>query len=240
MNIQQVDRNRFLVTTKRYRDTVTSDWFDAQVLEQQGAIIGHSTGRNTAWFFEKLNEQFVLRKYYRGGILSKWVEDSYFFTGLKRTRAYREMALLRKMSKLELPVPEPVALMVEKNGFTYRASIVIGLIKDTQDLFHILQRRALSPEEWYSVGSLIHRFHEKGVYHSDLNIHNILLDAQGQFWLIDFDKGRFISQNSRKLQSNLDRLQRSLRKEQSKMPEFYWQEEDWQHLLNGYHSASNS
>ena len=155
MKIEQVDRNRFLVTTKRYRGQVTSDWFDAKLLAEQEAIIGHSTGRNTTWFFQQQDEQFVLRKYFRGGILSKWVEDSYLFTGLKRTRAYRELALLRKMRKKGLPVPEPVALMVDKNGFTYRASIIIGLIKNTQDLFHVLRQRSLSADEWQAVGVFI-------------------------------------------------------------------------------------
>lgn len=234
MKIQQVDRNRFLVATKRYRDKVTSDWFDSKVLAEQGAIIGHSTGRNTTWFFEQQDEQFVLRKYYRGGILSKWVEDTYLFTGLKRTRAYRELSLLKKMRKQGLPVPDPVALMVEKNGFTYRASIIIGLIKNTQDLFHILRQRSLSDDEWRAVGSLIRQFHDKGVYHSDLNIHNILLDDQGQFWLIDFDKGRFMPSRSTKLKTNLARLQRSLRKEQSLFSDFNWQESDWDYLLKGY------
>lgn len=234
MKIEQVDRNRFLVTTKRYRDKVTSDWFDAKLLAEQGAIIGHSTGRNTTWFFQQQDEQFVLRKYFRGGILSKWVEDSYLFIGLKRTRAYRELALLRKMRKKGLPVPEPVALMVDKNGFTYRASIIIGLIKNTQDLFHVLRQRSLSADEWQAVGELIKQFHDKGVYHSDLNIHNILLDDQGKFWLIDFDKGRLIANNGAKLQSNLARLQRSMRKERSKFPDFNWQDSDWQYLLQGY------
>lgn len=236
MKIEQVDRNRFLVTTKRYRGKVTSDWFDAKLLAEQGAIIGHSTGRNTTWFFQKQDEQFVLRKYYRGGILSKWVEDSYLFIGLKRTRAYRELSLLRKMQKKGLPVPEPVALMVEKNGFTYRASIIIGLIKNTQDLFHVLRQRSLSADEWSRVGALIKQFHEQGVYHSDLNIHNILLDDQGCFWLIDFDKGRLLANTSTKLQTNLPRLQRSLRKEQSKFSDFNWQESDWDYLVKGYNA----
>jgi len=176
----------------------------------------------------------VLRKYYRGGILSKWVEDSYLFTGLKRTRAYRELSLLKKMYKKGLPVPGPVALMVEKNGFTYRASIIIGLIENAQDLFHVLRQRSLSADEWKAVGALIKQFHDKGVYHSDLNIHNILLDDQGKLWLIDFDKGRLISNKSAKLETNLARLQRSLRKELSKFSDFKWQESDWSHLLDGY------
>lgn len=234
MKIQQVDRNRFLVTTKRFRDKVTSDWFDAKLLTEQGAIIGYSTGRNTTWFFQQQDELFVLRKYYRGGVLSKWVEDSYLFTGLKRTRAYRELFLLRKMRKKGLPVPEPVALMVERKGFTYRASIIIGLIKNAQDLFHVLRQRSLSADEWKAVGALIRQFHVQGVYHSDLNIHNILLDDLGKFWLIDFDKGRLISAGSDKLETNLPRLQRSLRKEDSKCSDFNWLEEDWNHLLEGY------
>ena len=234
MEIKQIDRNRFLVTDKHYRDRVTSDWFDAKVLAEQGAIIGSSQGRSTTWFFQKNNEQFVLRHYYRGGFLSKWVQDSYLFTGIRRTRGYQEFSLLQQMYQKNLPVPEPVAFLVKKKGMLYHAWIIIRLIKDTEDLFHILQERSLSADEWRGVGALIRHFHDEGIYHSDLNIHNILLDQQGHFWLIDFDKGRLFSKQSSKLQANLARLQRSLRKETTKNTGFNWREEEWSFLLEGY------
>ncbi|GAA4345143.1 3-deoxy-D-manno-octulosonic acid kinase [Kangiella taiwanensis] len=236
MKIQQVDKNRYLVATKKYRDKVSKDWFDPQQLQQNDDIIGQSVGRSTTYFFEKNGKGFVLRRYFRGGLLSKWVEDSYFFLGIRKTRAYREQAMLKKMRKLGLPVPKPVALLVTKAGLIYRASIIIRLIEQSQDLFHILRERALTESEWVAVGALIRQFHDQGVYHSDLNIHNIMMNDEGKLWLIDFDKGRFVEPNASNLESNLSRLKRSLEKESKKWPQFHWRNPDWDLLMKGYAS----
>ena len=236
MKIQQVDKNRYLVATKKYRDKVSKDWFDPQQLQQNDDIIGQSVGRSTTYFFEKNGKGFVLRRYFRGGLLSKWVEDSYFFLGIRKTRAYREQAMLKKMRKLGLPVPKPVALLVTKAGLIYRASIIIRLIEQSQDLFHILRERALTESEWVAVGTLIRQFHDQGVYHSDLNIHNIMMNDEGKLWLIDCDKGRFVEPNASNLESNLSRLKRSLEKESKKWPQFHWRNPDWDLLMKGYAS----
>ncbi|NVK22878.1 MAG: 3-deoxy-D-manno-octulosonic acid kinase [Kangiellaceae bacterium] len=234
MKIQQIDNRRTLVTTKKYRKIVESSWFDHEKLAEQGDIIGQSVGRSTTYFFAKEGKEFVLRKYYRGGLLGNWLEDRYLFSSLKNTRAYQEHKILRKMRKLKLPVPKPVAFMIERYGLVYRASIIIRLVKNTQDLFHLLRQRALSNEEWQAVGQMIRQFHSHGVYHSDLNIHNILINKKGKLWLIDFDKGKFVEPGAISLQSNLERLLRSLRKEKNKYPDFHWRESDWALLLQGY------
>ena len=58
---------------------------------------------------------------------------------------------------------------------------------------------------------MLARFHRAGLDHADLNAHNILLDAAGNPWLIDFDRSRRRADGSWR-QSNLDRLARSLAK----------------------------
>ena len=234
MKIQQIDNNYYLVAIKEYRDRITKDWFDPERLKHNKEVIGQSVGRSTTYFFEKEGEGFVLIQYFRGGLLSKWVEDSYFYLGIRKTRAYREQAMLEKMHNLGLPVPPPVAILVHKKGLVYQASIIIRLISDSEDLFHILRKRALTDDEWLGVGALIKEFHNKGVYHSDLNIHNILLSNSGKLWLIDFDKGRFVEPNASLLEGNLSRLKRSLMKESRKHPQFHWRSPDWDLLMKGY------
>lgn len=54
--------------------------------------------------------------------------------------------------------------------------------------------------------------HDLGINHTDLNIHNILMDEQEKFWIIDFDKCFQQSGESWK-QGNLERLKRSFEKE---------------------------
>ena len=74
--------------------------------------------------------------------------------------------------------------------------------------------------------------HQAQVNHTDLNIHNILLDKQGKVWLIDFDKCYVQAGESWK-NSNLQRLLRSFNKELNKR-QIKWREADWQCLANAY------
>jgi 3-deoxy-D-manno-octulosonic acid kinase len=62
------------------------------------------------------------------------------------------------------------------------------------------------------IGCCLRRFHAAGVYHADLNARNILVDARGSVWLLDFDRARWVAPNSRRLKKNLQRLLQSLRK----------------------------
>jgi 3-deoxy-D-manno-octulosonic acid kinase len=50
------------------------------------------------------------------------------------------------------------------------------------------------------------------VDHADLNAHNILFDASGQGWMIDFDRSHLRIPATAWREANLQRLQRSLRK----------------------------
>jgi serine/threonine protein kinase len=75
--------------------------------------------------------------------------------------------------------------------------------------------------------------HRLGVHHTDLNCRNILLDGDGQIWLIDFDKCNRRPQG-RWIQDSLDRLERSLLKERTKVPHLHWTDPDWGALLEGH------
>ena len=80
---------------------------------------------------------------------------------------------------------------------------------------------------WREIGVCIRRFHASGVWHADLNAHNILMDRVGGIWLIDFDRGERRKHGAWG-QGNLARLQRSLRKLG------YDDAQTWQALLQGY------
>jgi len=83
---------------------------------------------------------------------------------------------------------------------------------------------------------VIRQFHDAGVYHDDLNAHNILL-AEDMIYLIDFDKGD-IRQGKSWKKKNLARLLRSLHKEQGKASQvqktFAFSNQNWEQLLKGY------
>ena len=117
---------------------------------------------------------------------------------------------------------------------------MLELIAGSRDLATLLAAgTGLTAVQWQQLGAVIARFHQYGVYHSDLNCHNILLDSNGGFWLIDFDKCG-LRQAGDWQQANLARLLRSLQKEQGLHAGFAWQITQWPALLQGYNQQFNS
>ncbi|UXI01450.1 3-deoxy-D-manno-octulosonic acid kinase [Photobacterium sp. TY1-4] len=206
--------------------------FDPQYWQQRGAMSGQARGRGTTYFIETPVLPMALRHYWRGGLLGKLIRDQYIFTGWDNTRCAQELQLLQLLAEGGVRVPRPVAARAVRCGVGYRADILTEKVPGAQDLVAVLQLRAMAPAEWAEVGQLIRQMHDLGVCHTDLNIHNILLDNQGQCWLIDFDKCSQRKGEAWK-QQNLDRLLRSLRKELQRFS-ILWVEDDWEALMAGY------
>lgn len=206
--------------------------FDPTYWQENQRVLGSATGRGVTWFVQTEQLAAALRHYHRGGLLAKVVKDNYFFTTWRQTRSYAEFVLLDFLSKQGVQVPRPMAARVIKKGFFYQADLLSELIPDAQDLIALLKERPLSADEYKKIGAEIKKMHNIYVNHSDLNIHNILLDAKGKVWLIDFDKCAVKKGESWK-KKNLSRLLRSFKKEQEKAP-IHWQEAEFEALLSGY------
>lgn len=219
-----------------FLDKAEPELFKIQYHRGLGDLRGEATGRGRAWFLSLKAGMAVLRHYHRGG----WMRifgDSYLWTGLERTRALREWRLLAKLHSLGLPVPRPMATQVVRRGVFYRADIIMSMIENSRSLASNLQEAPLSPEIWRRVGHCIREFHEAGVYHADLNAHNILLDVQGEVYLIDFDRGRLRSNGQRWKNRNLSRLLRSLKKLKNQHGVFAFNKQDFKCLQEGYGMA---
>lgn len=212
--------------------------FDPQYLKQDNKIIGSSIGRGTTWFFKVQNSRYVLRHYFRGGLIGRVNPDLFLYTGLQSTRAYQEFSLLEKMDQLKLPVPQVIAGKISRGFFFYQADLIIGLIDGAVDLVHLLMQAPLTQKQWLNVGHVICEFHHHNIYHSDMNSHNIMIDKQDKVWMIDFDKCAQRQDGEWKAQT-LARLLRSLNKEKLKNKHFHWQESDWKTLLKGYTHVVN-
>ena len=209
--------------------------FTCKNFEKSDRLLGFSKGRGTTWFLNtqgELGVNCVLRHYRRGGLFGKIIKDHYFFNGIEHTRAFQEFNLLEKMHTWGLPVPRPIAIQIEKKYCCYRADIMIEKVENTRDLSQILRNRTLTDEQYQQIGKLIRQLHNHQVHHTDLNIHNILQDTSGQFWLIDFDKC-YIQQGDSWKKHNLDRLLRSFHKEQNRL-NIHFSEQNWPALMNGY------
>jgi len=122
---------------------------------------------------------------------------------------------------------------VVKKGMTYQADLLSEKIPNAQDLVSILQQRQLNDVEYQAIALQIKKMHQAQVNHTDLNIHNILLDTQGNAWIIDFDKCYEESGEEWK-EGNLKRLLRSFNKEVNKR-QIKWGIKDWECLIKAYH-----
>jgi 3-deoxy-D-manno-octulosonic acid kinase len=220
---------------------LTVDSFTVEHWQAKDAVVGQSKGRYTTWFVqtgaEHQQQQWVLRHYWRGGLMEKFSRDAYFYTGLTRTRAYAELALLELLYQEGFAVPNPIAAKIERFGLWYRADIIIERVAGAKDLVAHLASQPLNDVQWRTLGETIAKFHLRGVYHADLNAKNILISGDS-FSLIDFDRGEIKSPQKQWQQANLQRLLRSFNKEQTKQPALPFTVKNWQQLIQGYQTLN--
>lgn len=201
---------------------------DPEYWQQQNKIIGSAQGRGTTWFVALDKIDAALRHYRRGGLFGKLVKDHYIFTGWEKTRSYQEFQLLNTLIETGVNVPKPIAAKAVKRTFCYQADLLSQKVPNARDLVAILQEKSLSKEIYQKIGNEIRKMHAAQVNHTDLNIHNILIDDNDKVWIIDFDKCYQQAGDTWK-QSNWDRLKRSFIKEVSKKS-IHWTEDMWTNL----------
>lgn len=136
----------------------TPDYFSAEYWQQQNAITGKSHGRGVTWFLQHHSAHWVLRHYWRGGLIGRYIPDQFFYTGLSSSRAFAEFNLLQRLVEDELPVPRPVAARMVRQRWYYQADILIERIPEAEDLVQILKREALSRETWQQIGQVLAQF----------------------------------------------------------------------------------
>ncbi len=213
--------------------TIDPHFFDVEWHRQRGGLTGSATGRGAAYFLRSGRHDLVLRPFRRGGLVGKVNAELYLNRGAERSRSYQEYRLLGWMVEHHLPVPRPVAARYAPRGLWYRADLITEYIPQSTPLANTLYDAPLTSDIWNNIGQVIRRMHDLGVHHSDLNCRNILLDADHQVWLIDFDKCWRREGEDWKSQ-NLSRLNRSLVKERTKLPSLFWSDSDWSALMAGY------
>ncbi len=216
--------------------SISADWFLDRYWRARDLVVAEEAGRGAVLFVRRGEQTWALRHYRRGGAVARLTTDRYVWTGLERTRAFREWCLLRKLHDDGLPVPSPVAAHVNRSGITYRADIITERIADTRSLAAVMAAGGIDEHTWRDVGATLRRFHDRGLDHADLNAHNVLLDVRGKVFLVDFDRGE-VRAGARWKQSNLVRLRRSLRKISRRSGTPFWQEH-WRWLLRGYRSRA--
>jgi 3-deoxy-D-manno-octulosonic acid kinase len=153
----------------------------------------------------------VVRHYRRGGLIARLSRDWFIWAGAEATRPFREFRITQLLHERGLPVPEVVAGRFVRDGFGYRADLATREIPGARTLAERLSAEAVDID-WAALGALIARLHAAGLWHADLNAHNLLFDTLGRGVVIDLDRARFVAPFAPTLQGNVDRLARSLRK----------------------------
>ncbi len=201
----------------------TPAWFDP-ASPALGAVSVAAGGRAAAWFVTIEGRAAVLRRYRRGGLVARFVRETYFWRGEDSTRAFAEFDLMRKLWQAGSPVPRPLAAAVWRSGLTYRAAILTERIADAVPLAD-----TQDPAVWREAGVVIAGMHRLGVWHADLNVYNVLVGAGARVWLIDFDRGRIGRLTAVQREDNLARMLRSVRKVAPRLEATCWSA-----LVQGY------
>jgi len=191
-------------------------------------------GRAKVVYFSLAGKSLVLKHYYRGGAVASFLKDRYLGVAVEKSRAFKEWRLLKKMRQLGLPVPEAVAAHVEGGLLFYRADLITEKINDSKTLAQVLTEKPLPADYWEKIGACIKSFHQHDIYHADLNARNILLSDTDEVYLIDFDNSYFRADSITWKMANLARLKRSLLKFKKNEKTFYFAEQDWTALVDGY------
>ncbi len=186
------------------------DEFSVDYWRSRQAVSGEATGRGSAWFIETPDGPVVLRHFLRGGWAAKLSRQAYFFTGISKSRPFREYHILAGLYEKGLPVPRPVAALCQHKGLVATGAIMTACIPSATTLADVVAGAGEIEGLWASVGRCIREFHSAGVWHADLNARNILLDAESRVYLIDFDRARLQAGKPVNGEDNLNRLKRSL------------------------------
>lgn len=231
-NLTSIRQDAVLLADPDYQN-VSANWFTPQYWGEKATPVT-AGGRGGAWFVKTETTEMVLRHYLRGGMMARFSERGYVFTGFHRARSLAEFRLLQTLGQRGLPVPKAIAAYAARyHGLWYEAAILVERIPAAEPFPE-------SPELdlvdlWQEVGRVVRRFHNAGLDHVDLNCDNILV-AQGQVYLIDFDRCRLRAEGPSEAtwkRANLNRLRRSVEKRCQSIPEKR-REQLWKHLVNAY------
>ncbi len=169
-----------------------------------------------------LEEKMVIRKYLRGGFIRFLNHD--VFWGLKRP--LRELLITVEAFAKGIPTLEVLsAISIKTRGPFYRGYLITKELSSFTDLASYLTALASSSsKEMFfkkkdgilkSVAETVNLMHDRGFYHGDLNLKNILIDNLNpeKICIIDWDKSRSKERLTRSEKSaNVRRFCRSMAK----------------------------
>ncbi len=166
----------------------------------------------------RVGTRMVVRKYSHGGLLRVFNRDLFLFGA----RAFRELILTEEIRASGILTIQPIGAIHQIVFWPFYRAFLLSLeIPHAKNLIQFLQGNDshLSPEhlhhKWKMIraaGLLLRGFHQRGFYHRDLQLKNLLVDRD-QILIIDFDRScRKENLSVRDRVKNLLRLNRSVEK----------------------------
>jgi tRNA A-37 threonylcarbamoyl transferase component Bud32 len=187
----------------------------------------------------------LVRRYRHGGLLREFTQGCFLSWP---PRPFRELAITEELRRRGLRTVEVYAACVQRvYGPFYRGCLVTRELRDAKDLWAALQEDLAGRGALRSVlkatAETLRSMHREGVYHSDLNLKNILVRFGADRvdgYVIDFDKAKlFLGKLPEPLaQKNLDRLRRSALKLDPEQR--YLSAASWNEFLEFYHDAADA
>ena len=230
-NLLIQDNENIIIYADDLIKDINEDFFEANKwLQSKNSDLSYS-GRGETIFFEYQNLKCVLKHYFRGGILGRYIRDRYLWTGIDGSRSIREFRRLQELSAMGLPVPKPIGARVKKSGATYTADLITIEIENSKTLSELIIDDDADNNVWKSIGKCLHLFNNKEIYHPDLTNNNILIDDELNVYLIDFDTSSSLHQKISSKSNTLDRFHRSLKKT-FKNSNKKFLESDWNIILS--------
>ncbi len=162
-----------------------------------------------------LSFDIIARQYRRGGLLRRWRRALFS----SPDRFLNELAVHARAWRLGLPVAEPLGVIALPpapgeagwQGFylTRRFDTAVGLPEYLAAAGPLLRLRLAS-----ALGAGLRSLHQAGIFHADLQVHNIMVERGVRPLFIDFDKSRIVAGplSAWRRRANLYRLARSLTK----------------------------
>lgn len=233
--------NRMIVRRERQREIGIATCVDVQ---QHAAASSHY-GRGALTAVALTDGETALVRPYRHGGLLRGLTGQWFFTW--PPRPFRELVITEELRRRGLPTVEVYGACISRGiGPFYRGWFVTRELPGALDLWSALEQRLVErfgqDEVLRAVAASVRSMHREGVYHSDLNLKNILLreeTAGMASYIIDFDKAKlFLGRLPAELiKKNLDRLLRSARKLDP--DQRYLSQASWQRLVEFYHDSKD-
>jgi tRNA A-37 threonylcarbamoyl transferase component Bud32 len=129
----------------------------------------------------------VIKAYVRGGWM-RYISHRRHVRS-RESRAQKEFQLLQMLHDEGFPVPQPLA-WAERGTLLVHKWLILSEVPEAQTLAQLARD---NPDRAYDllprVRQLIQELIDRGVHHVDLHPGNVLIDAENDVHLIDFDKG---------------------------------------------------